>query len=292
MSKRGQTFAAALAFAALIARPSAQAPSLDTVLKRTAAYVAEFRKQLSGIAAEETYVQEITHTARSANTFNVNPPRTLKSDLLLVKLPDSDRYVELRDVFEVDGEAVRDRQPRLERLLNERAAGTEDTMAAIITESAKYNIGRVTRTINTPLMALQFLDASNQSRFTFKHVEAIKPVFTYAPDAAANDTPVFRVSTEMWTVEFQERKRNTIIRTVEGGDLPAHGRFWIDPSNGSVLISELIVDTGGVIAAVTVSYQTEPLMGFLVPIEMRESYLRAGERITGRARYGQFRQIH
>src|SRR6185369_1303075 len=105
VSKRGQTFAAALAFAALIARPSAQAPSLDTVLKRTAAYVAEFRKQLSGIAAEETYVQEITHTARSANTFNVNPPRTLKSDLLLVKLPDSDRYVELRDVFEVDGEA-------------------------------------------------------------------------------------------------------------------------------------------------------------------------------------------
>jgi hypothetical protein len=40
-----------------------------------------------------------------------------------------------------------------------------------------------------------------------------------------------------------------------------------------------------------VSYQTEPLMGFLVPIEMRESYVGKGERITGEAAYGRFRQI-
>ena len=32
-------------------------------------------------------------------------------------------------------------------------------------------------------------------------------------------------------------------------------------------------------------------MGFLVPVEMRESYARAGERITGHAQYGKFRRI-
>ena len=100
---------------------------------------------------------------------------------------------------------------------------------------------------------------------------------------------MFRVSTEMWTIEYRERNRNTIIsgptattcrRTAVSGSIP---------SNGSVLISELIVDGGGVIATVTVSYQSEPLMGFLVPVEMRESYVRHGERITGHAMYGKFR---
>ena len=140
-------------------------------------------------------------------------------------------------------------------------------------------------------MALQFLDAAEQRRFRFKHVEKAAPVFKRKEDAAINDEAVFRVSTEMWTVEYQERGRNTIIRQPNGGDQPAHGRFWINPTNGSVLISELIVDGGGVIATVTVSYQTEPLMGFLVPIEMRESYIRYGERISGRAEYGRFRPI-
>ena len=91
--------------------------------------------------------------------------------------------------------------------------------------------------------------------------------------------------------EYQERDRNTIIRRPDGRDLPAHGRFWINPSDGAVLISELIVDGGGVIATVTVSYQSEPLMGFLVPIEMRESYVRSGERISGHAVYSKFRPI-
>jgi hypothetical protein len=271
-------------------RPAAQTPSLDEVLKRSAAYVSEFRKQLSGIVAEETYRQEISNTGRVYNAFQVNPPRTLKSDLLLIKPSDANRYVELRDVFEVDGKPVRTRQSRLEDALREPSSQANTTIQSIITESARYNIGSITRNVNTPLMALQFLEQEYQPRFKFKHVEKDHPVFKDA-NADANETPVFRVATEMWTIEYQERRRNTVIRTLEGRDLPAHGRFWINPSNGSVLISELIVDGGGVIATVTVSYQSEPLMGFLVPIEMRESYVRYGERITGRAAYGRFRSI-
>jgi len=140
-------------------------------------------------------------------------------------------------------------------------------------------------------MALQILDASRQRSFRFKHVAKAAPVFPHRQDAAANDAGVFRVTTEMWTIEYEERGRPTIIRRLDGSNLPARGRFWIDPSNGSVLISELIVDGGGVTATVTVSYQSEPLMGFLVPVEMRESYARSGERITGHAEYGRFRPL-
>lgn len=272
-------------------RPAAQTPSLEDVLKRSAAYVSEFRERLSGIVAEETYRQELTGTSRFSNNILVNPPRTLKSDLLLIKPTDTDRYVELRDVFEKDGEPVRDREARLEALLGDPSGAARGRIADIIAESAKYNIGGITRNINTPLMALQFLDADYQPRFRFKHVDRGKPVFKDERDKAINDTPVFRVSTEMWTIEYQERDRATVIRRPDGRDLPARGRFWINPSNGAVLISELVVDGGGVIATVTVSYQSEPLMGFLVPIEMRESYVRTGERISGHAVYSKFRQL-
>jgi hypothetical protein len=282
--------AAAAVLACLSSSPRAQAPSLDDVLKRAASYVADFRKQLSGIVAEETYRQDIVKTGRvSGTTLDLNPSRRLRSDLLLVKPTDADRHVELRDVFEVDGAPVRDRGARLERLLRDPNAGTR--IGEIISESARYNIGQIQRTINTPLMALLFLDAGNQNRFRFRHVEKSTPVFTDARDTAINDSPVFRVATEMWTIEYEERSRDTIIKTPRGEDRRAKGRFWINPSNGSVLISELIVDGGGVIATVTVSYQSEPLMGFLVPVEMRESYLGRGERISGRAEYSKFRQI-
>lgn len=271
-------------------RPSAQTPSLSDVLERTANYVAEFRNQLSGIVAEETYFQEIVNTARIPSGA-VGRVRKLRSDLLLVKPGDSDRYVELRDVLEVDGTPLPHQQGRLESLLRDRSRTADAKIGEIINASARYNIGRITRNINTPLMALQFLDAATQKRFRFRHVPKARPVFTDEKDQAANEIAVFRVATEMWTIEFEERERPTIIQTPDRRNQPARGRFWINPGDGSVLISELIVDSGGVIATVTVSYQSEPLMGFLVPVEMRESYVRNPERITGIATYGKFRQI-
>ena len=275
----------------LAAQPAAQKPSLDDVLKRSAVYVAAFHKQLSGIVAEETYTQHATTNAAFVNFATSGQSRTLKSDLLLVRPAGSDQYVELRDVYEVDGQPIRDRQARLEGLLRNPTRDSDAQIRAILKASAAQNIGLIQRNINTPLMALQFLDAANQSRFTFKHVEKSRPVFAAARDAAINEAPVFRVATEMWTIEYRERSRNTLIHTPDGRRLPAKGRFWIDPSNGSVLISELIIDGAGVVATLTVSYQSEPLMGFLVPVEMRESYVRRDEHIAGHATYGKFRPI-
>ena len=289
MPFRGPISAVALVVAAASLGFAQDKQSLNDVLKMTAAYVADFKKQLSGIVAEEDYVQQVAYTARIGG--GSGRARKLRSDLLLVKPADADRYVELRDVFEVDGKPVRDRQERLQRLLRDDSAAAGSQLAAIIRASATYNIGGIQRNVNTPLMALQFLEAANQERVKFTHVAKPKPVFKDGADQFVIETPVFRVSTEMWTVAFEERKKNTLIRMPSGRDLPARGRFWIDPSNGSVLISELTVDGGGVIATITVSYQSEPLMGFLVPVEMRETYIREGERIGGQAQYGKFRKI-
>jgi hypothetical protein len=284
----------ALAGAGLVllagARPAAEQPSLTDVLKRASSYVGRFHQQLAEIVAEETYEQIVYNPARYNNPILTNAVRrTLRSDLMLVKPSNVDRYVEFRDVFEVDGETVRDRQNRIAALWRTGSAESSTRLDAILEESARYNIGGIQRNINTPLMPLLFLNTAYQERFSFKHITKSQPVF--GSGQAADTSGVFRVRTEMWNIEFEEKRGNTIVKRPNGGNLRSRGRFWIDPDTGAVLISELIIDGGGVLAKVTVSYQSEPLMGFLVPVEMRESYERRDEVITGHAVYGRFRLL-
>jgi hypothetical protein len=266
----------------------AQEPTLKDALRNAASYVAAFQRQLSTIVAEETYVQEIKYQ-EGADDGRVFFPRRLRSDLMLVRPRGADRYVEYRDVFEVDGEPVRDRAERLTRLLNDPAGG--DKLGAIVRESARYNIGRITRTVNTPLMPLMVLDAAYQPRFTFKRQTKTAPVLRDSSAKEISDAPLFRVGTEMWAVEYRERRRNTIVRTPQGDDLPVHGRFWINPETGAVLISEIVAEVRDLTATITVSYQSEPLIGFLVPVEMRETYVASRDRVEGRATYRGFRSL-
>jgi hypothetical protein len=273
----------------LAATAAAHPPSLKDALGNAAAYVANFHRQLSTIVAEEAYIQEIKYQEENAAGGHTFAPRRLRSDLLLVRPTGADRYVEYRDVFEVDGDPVRDRVERVTRLLRDPAGG--DRLGAIIRESARYNIGRVTRTINTPLLPLMFLDAANQPRFTFKRRTTSAPVLRDSAAKEITNAPVFRVSTEVWAIEYRERRRNTIVRTPQGEDLPVHGRFWINPETGAVLISEIVAQVRDLTATITVSYQSEPLMGFLVPVEMRETYVASRERVEGRATYGRFRSL-
>ena len=80
------------------------------------------------------------------------------SDLLLVKPEKADRWIQFRDVFEVDGRPIRDRNERLMKLFVEPSSSTAGQVEQIVTESARYNIGSVLRTINVPVFALLILD--------------------------------------------------------------------------------------------------------------------------------------
>jgi hypothetical protein len=67
----------------------------------------------------------------------------------------------------------------------------------------------------------------------------------------------------------------------------------VEPATGRVLMSELLTGDDDLRATIAVSYQSEPLLGFLVPIEMRERYeARAkGVLIEGVAAYEGFRLL-
>ena len=280
------------ALALLGARPAPPPePTLDTVLRRAAAYVEEFHRKLSRLVAEERYTQtcETISSGRRGGATE-RDERVLLSDLLLLKPAGADDWLQYRDVFEVDGRPVRERGARLPTLLADRSASAAAQVERIRRDSARYNIGSIERDVNVPVLAMRFLSADNQSRFKFKRVtDKTTATAHLAPDEAG----VFRVTTAMWAIDYEEVRRPTLIRTLAKQDLPAHGRFWIDPDTGRVLITELRAGNRHVRGAISVSYQSEPVLNLLVPVEMREEYFdRSGAHVTGVATYGHFRPVH
>lgn len=271
---------------------AAQEPSLATVLARAAAYVADFHRQLASIVAEERYVQDWT-AVRLGGVRRTSDPahRVLLSDLLLVKPGGDAPWMEFRDVFDVDGRAVRERSERLETMFLHPSPSTAGQISKILNESARFNIGDINRNVNTPLFPLQFIEAANQPRFRFKRTGDRRP--KAMTGAAAPADGAFRVSTEVWAIAYDEKQSGTMIKTAGLKDLPSHGRFWIEPPTGRVLMSELMVENREIKAIIDVSFQSEPLLGLLVPIEMRERYdgKRSSSIVEGRATYGRFRQF-
>jgi len=257
-------------------------PSLKVVLGRAGDYVVRFERELATLVAEEHYTQEVVGGGPIEH-------RELRSDLLFVSRLGTHRYVEFRDVFEVDGRRIRERDERLTQLASNPA---DASMGQIVTESARYNIGDIERTINVPLLPLMFLIPENQWRFKFNVQKGAQPLST-SKDIPSS-SPRFTVSTEVWAIEYREVERPTVIRFVDGRrSIPVRGRFWIEPASGRVLMSELIAEDKIVHATIDVSYQSEPVLDLLVPIEMREAYWRGDQptRITGIATYDGFRRL-
>jgi len=266
----------------------AQEVPLASVLERAATYVANYRRELSGIVAEEQYTQDERLSADAVTTRTLH--RELKSDFLLVPAPGADGLVEFRDVFEVDGKVVRDREDRLSRLFLQRSAAGDAQIRAIVVESARYNIGSVYRDMNTPTLALLFLDSRYQARFRFKRAGDVTPQLA----RGSVRSPRFTPPPGTWVVEYEETSKNTVIQRAQGGgDLPARGLFWIEPSSGRVLMSEVAVSDATIACTIDVAYQREPALDVFLPVEMRERYVNRRVRrvTTGTATYSRIRRF-
>src|SRR5262245_3671827 len=249
---------------ALIALVQPDAPALPQVLARAQAYVLDCQKQLSGLVAEENYVQDsrLFRTTLSTTTMrSLSGRRDLKSDLLLVKPEGSDRWVQFRDVFEVDGKAVRDRSERLLDLFVKPTTSTRTQLDRITAESSRYNIGPIERNINVPILALTILLPENVAQFQFAR-----------GSKAAPELARYRPTADVWVLTFTETRKGTMIRGSGGVDLPASGRLWIEPDSGRVLATELTADLSSATATIDVVYGAGPFPNVLVPVEMREQY--------------------
>jgi formylglycine-generating enzyme required for sulfatase activity len=282
-----------IAAAAAASAPRAERVTLDELLDHVAWYLDYFVDEFENVVAEETYTQDSsvllpTFSPMPGGRGGAFPPppspsdaararhRDLRSDFLLVKSPDTDALVPFRDVLEVDGVPVRDREARLAKLFLSEHGGTAMQHAEKIgAEGARYNLGNMRSTLGNPVLGLGVLQRSYQRRFHFSLGKE---------DRAIGPTAV--------VVDFKETASPAMIRGEAGRDLMAHGHIWIDAPTGRVLRTELQVEQPAIRAIVTTTFRLEEHSGIGVPAEMREQYtLSNGNRITTVATYGKFRRF-
>jgi hypothetical protein len=250
-----------------------EVPAVAALVARAGDYVARFTEAFSNVVTEEHYVQNVTAGVPSG-LLRGGGQRDLRADLLLVRVGGVAEYQPFRDVFEVGGAPVRDRDQRLARLFTQSPGAWRQRAEAIQLESSRFNIGGVQRTVNTPVHTLLFLRHALQPRFHFT---------LDRPDPTAGEG--------VWVVKYEERTRPTLIRGDRDSDLPASGRFWIQAGTGRVFRTELDTFSGAGSARVTTTFQLDRDTGMAVPAEMREEYQLQRGRITATATYGRFRRF-
>jgi hypothetical protein len=258
---------------------SGREPRLKDVLSRLNHYLTTYESELATLVAEEHYEQSMQPADSEPATR-----RTLTSEFGFLRLPGRPEWLGLRDTFAVDGQPVPDHQRgRLDRLLTE-GSNPQDLARRIVNENARYNLGGLARTINVPMLALDYLGQRNRGRLSFQK----------RGEQRLDGRTV-------WAVTFDERQRPTLVKAPDGRDRPVRGSALIDPADGSVLQTNLEFDDGrggaSPATTITVLYRREATLGLLVPYEMREVYrlgTNAGrlEGIDAVARYTNFRQFH
>ncbi len=252
-----------------------QAPpaELMPVLDRATAYIAGYVKSLSSVVSEERFDQRVD-TRGDSSTADKTVTRALVSDYLLVQVPGSSEWMPFRDVYSVDGTPVRDRNDRLLKLFVESSGNTFSQALRIREESSRYNIGNGTRDINVPTFALQILTKELRAGFAFRlrGRERVDDL----------DTIV---------VEYEETSSSTLIVGRNDQNVPARGRFWIDPVTGRVVRTRLETRPEGGANSIDVVFREEPKLGLWVPSRMDERRETGPETMEGRATYTNYRRF-
>ena len=256
----------ALTLAALVLLPGrlgSQPAGANAVLDRTTAYVQSFFDRFVNVVAEERYVQ----TEDAAYARLARRRRVLISDFLLVQAQGSNLYYQFRDVREVDGQAVTDRDRRLTELFLQPWDTVIKQAARIAADSARYNVQNV-GTINYPLQAVILLQSRYRKRLEFSIGGRQR-----------------RADQQLRAITFRERdERDTVFDGVR-----SFGRAWVDEASGTVMNTELELRSPSrkYPDRITTSFVFDERLKLAVPVEMRDSYYSPG--MSGVATDGQFR---
>jgi hypothetical protein len=291
--------------------------TLEQVMARVGQYVASYGEKAAVVVATEKYSQ----TMMVDGVDKIPRPLQLEAEFAIVRVSGGG-WSGFRDVVEVDGKPVHDRRDRLVALLT-NTAGDASEVTRIANESARYNVGPVSRNFNVPTAGMFFFYPDDHVRFTFtrkgtKKIEGI----------------------ETWEIAFKETRSPSLIRTRAGKDVPIEGALWVKPEDGTVVrtrfkmrnfadqpnsvdagmpqqrgptnpssnsgasigskVGSLHIDKLESEADIEVTYTAPPGLGIWFPASMVELYVgpiptRTGPiqaRATTRAKYSDFRQFN
>jgi hypothetical protein len=249
MTPGGGVLAVAIALAGSVtaggaARSREQDAAVAALVERAGRYVEAYRQEFSAVVSEELQVQRLLQA-----DGRISKTRELKSDFLLVKTGAAVTQA-FRDVIEVDGKPVRNREDRLRKLFLETPKTAVDQARAIAAESRRHNIG-VQRNGNSPLLPLMVLEPRRATGFRFDMTGA--------------------------SLTFEEFRSPSLLSAHRNGirtDLMSRGSFEIEADSGRVLAAELtaIGSAPNHAATFAVRYAEDPKLKLMVPVEVRESY--------------------
>jgi hypothetical protein len=242
-----------------------QASRVDQIVARASRWVEEFFGKYSNVVAEERYVQDTSVPHRR---------RELKSDFLLVKPAGSNDWFQFRDVFEVDGKPVRDRDERLAKLFLQQPAGAIERASQVTRDSARYNLEDIGN-LNMPLVAMSLLHSRYLPRFKFTLGKQEK-----------------KLGPDVWLVQFREVLTPTLLRSGQSnGDLPARGRLWIEEATGRVVKTELLIGLGNPPNQIETTFKFDEGLKMDVPVQMKEWYGSDTDQLNSVATYSRFRRF-
>jgi hypothetical protein len=255
--------------------------SLKDVVSRVGAYVDSYGDKASIVVCTEKYEQHAEASTSSPQT------RTLTSDFALVYADAIHGWLGFRDVLDVDGQAVGDREDRLARVLM-AAQGRFDEARRLSDEGARFNLGNVQRNFNVPTSALFFFVSANHDRFKF------------AARRVAEDGT--------WEITFREPGKSTLIVTPDRDPVSTAGTIWVRPDDGVIVRTVLDVDARmrhidppeREKGRIDVRYRLVDTLGMWLPATMDESFEgthgpstpgapEAWDKVTGHAEYSNYR---
>ena len=247
---------ALVGFGAVAGPQAEEPPRLRDVLARAGEAAEQFGVALQGVVARETYRQTVRPWTGQPFEAQVDGPvletRRLVSSLLLVH--DAATPWQLhRDVVTVDDVPVADRQDRLSALFAGRSGDPRQRLREITEESARYNLGHVTRTINIPTFPLLVVHPTHHERFRF------------SDGGRSREAEV-----DVRRVAFREKGRPRLVRGERGRDVELRGLLVIDERTGELVRATVTPHAGHLRSALEVSFARVAGLPRRVPVGLRE----------------------
>ena len=206
-----------LLIASMLGAGAPAAPqSAPDAIASVRAFAQQYQREAPSLVALEEYVQDAT------DRRGIVEHQVTTAELVMVRLQGAASWITFRDVLTVNKRPVRDREERLLKLLQSPEPNALTQARRIAQESARFNLGRITRTMNVPDMALEYLQPRHGARIRF---EALR-------DETIDGQPVV-------VLRFSGVGRSQHCSKCEGRRSSRRGRVWVEPDSGAIVRTEL-----------------------------------------------------
>ena len=268
--------AAAAALLSAHVDATAQSPSLskNRLVAAAAAYVSAYQQQFAFLIADETTVQEAFGVKGQVRV--PLDARTTRGEIFITFLEGRRQWTSVRDVAEVDGVPVRNREDLPALLSREDPDVVARRLFAL---NARYNIGGVIRNFNDPMIALLPVSDAHRARFTF--------------DIEGTDGS--EAGVVLATLSFRERDRPTLVRPSPGGVAYARGDVTMDVATGAIHRTRFTVRFDKIEAELVTRFTREERLGLWVPTTFSERYTASADGfddlVTSESTYSNYRRF-